>query len=156
MTIVASASSGGGLKDFGVFHSEAVYTVYISMSDADTPMRDWTMQYALLKPDPASDPPGDPPASAAPLVVPPFAVTKTTPYFPPEAAAQNVGRMIVVAAIVSAQGKLENVQIIQSPSPLLTAAVLAALGQWEFRPAEANGAQVAVRVVLGIPITATK
>ena len=156
MTIVASASSGGGLKDFGVFHNEAVYTVYIAMSDSDAPMRDWTMQYALLKPDPAADPPGDSPASAAPLLVPPFALSKTTPHFPPEAAVPNVGRMIVVSAIVSAEGKLENIRTIQSPSPLLTAALLAVLGQWQFRPAEANGAHVAVRVLLGVPITATE
>lgn len=156
MTIVASASSGGGLKDFGVFHDEAVYTVYIGMSDTDAPMRDWTMQYALLKTPPAPDPPGDPPASPASLVVPPFALTKKAPHFPAEAAAQNAGRMIVLSAIINTEGKLEKVHFIQSPNPLLTAALAEVLEKWEFRPAEANGARVPVKVLFGIPITATQ
>ncbi len=152
MTIVASASSGGGLKDFGVFHNEPVYTVYIGMSDSDAPARDWTLQYAVVKSHMPVDPPGDP----APLVVPPFAIKKKTPQFPAEAVAKNVGRMMVVSAIINAEGKLENIHTIQSPNPLLTAALTEVLGKWEFRPAEVNGAHVAVKVVLGIPIGTTQ
>jgi hypothetical protein len=153
MTIVASASSGGGLKDFGVFHNEPVYTVYLSMSDSEVPGHDWTMQYAVIQPE---DPPGDPPPPATPLVVPPFAVNKTAPKFPAEVVAPNEGRMIVLSGIVSKEGKLENLHLIQSPSPLLTAALLEALGKWEFRSAEVNGSRVPVKIVLGIPITATQ
>ena len=47
ITIVASGASGGGFKDFGVFHDEASYTVYLDMSDAGVYGSNWTLQYAL-------------------------------------------------------------------------------------------------------------
>ncbi len=50
MTVVSTASSGGGLEDFGVFDNERVFTVYIGMKrmpeDADPT---WTLQYASLQ-----------------------------------------------------------------------------------------------------------
>ncbi len=51
MTITSTASSGGGLPDFGIFQNEKVYTVYLDMRANDeerTPT--WTLQYAVLQP----------------------------------------------------------------------------------------------------------
>ena len=50
MTVVATASSGGGLEDYGVFSNEHVFTVYVPVKrapDAEDPT--WTLQYALAK-----------------------------------------------------------------------------------------------------------
>src|SRR5713101_8279259 len=76
MTVVSTASSGGGLEDFGVFDKERVFTVYIPMKrtpDAEDPT--WTLQYALLKDDSAV-------AAGDQQVVAPSAVMREWPQFP--------------------------------------------------------------------------
>jgi hypothetical protein len=51
MTITSTASSGGGLADFGVFHDETIYTVYLDMRENDEDHRaSWILQYAVLQP----------------------------------------------------------------------------------------------------------
>lgn len=67
------------------------------------------------------------------------AVTKQMPHYPAQLAAENLGRQIVVSAVISAEGKVQAVRILQSPSALLNTAVIEALGKWLFRPAEVNG-----------------
>ena len=50
MTILSTASSGGGLADFGIFSNEKVYTVYIDMRQtAEDRSPSWTLQYAPLR-----------------------------------------------------------------------------------------------------------
>ncbi|MGH7536331.1 MAG: hypothetical protein ACREMG_12250, partial [Gemmatimonadales bacterium] len=49
LTIVATAASGGGLRDYGVFRNESVFTVYIPMTHSPEPAPSWTFQYALLR-----------------------------------------------------------------------------------------------------------
>src|SRR5581483_4400719 len=47
MTIVSTASSGGGLADFGVFSDEKVYTVFMDMRETGAEHAPaWTLQYA--------------------------------------------------------------------------------------------------------------
>jgi outer membrane biosynthesis protein TonB len=48
---------------------------------------------------------------------------------------------------------VENARIIQSPNPLLNEPVLEALAKWTFRPAEMHGAPVAVKALLGVPLS---
>jgi len=55
MTVVSTASSGGGLEDFGVFDNERVFTVYIPMKrtpDAEDPT--WTLRCGGLLPSVSS------------------------------------------------------------------------------------------------------
>jgi len=48
MTFTSTASSGGGLPDFGVFQNQKVYTVYLDMrASDDDPAPSWTLQYAV-------------------------------------------------------------------------------------------------------------
>jgi protein TonB len=83
----------------------------------------------------------------------PFPVTKENPEFPVDAVSRNLGRMLVVYGVINAEGKIEKMRIIQSPNPLLNAPLLAALENWSFRPAELNGEPVAVKALLGIPLS---
>ncbi len=156
MTIIASGGSGGGLKDFGVFRNEVSYTVYINISEVG-PGGDWTLQYAVMDPKPAADPPlavqGARPRA---MVAPPFPLTKEMPQYPAQLARENAGRLIVVSAVISAEGKVQGMRTLQSPNALLTAAVTEALGKWLFRPAEVNGAPVAVKALLGIPVAGSR
>ncbi len=149
MTVVATASSGGGLPDFGVFADEKVYTVYLDMSSADDPAPALTLQYALLR-----DPSADSGASrSAEGLMPPFPVVKDMPQFPVELVQKYLRRLIVVYAIMDTRGKLQQMLVMQSPDDRLTSRILAALNKWVFRPAELKGQPVSVKVLLGFPLS---
>ncbi len=147
MTIVATSSTGGGLKDYGVFKNEVVYTVYMDMNEADKVRQNWTLQYATITP------PGQAPPAADAVLVPPFPIAKPVPELRPEITARNVGRMIVAAGVITKEGKFGSLRIVQSPNPLMIEPALACLAKWTFEAAELNGEPIAVKVVVGIPIS---
>ena len=149
MTIESTAGSGGGLADFGVFHNEKIYTVYLDMrSDADdrsTPS--WTLQYSVLQPAPI---PGDAPTRINGTPTPPYAVLKEVPQFAPEILQRITRPFIVASAILDAAGKLEDLSIKQSPEPQLSNPLVEALKNWVFEPAKIDGQPVALKILLGI------
>jgi hypothetical protein len=140
MTIVSNGSTGGGLKDYGVFKNEVVYTVYVQMSEPEHPRSNWTLQYAA---------PSLPPNT---LLSPPFPIEKEYPHLPREVAERNAGTSIVVTGTITKDGKFESLRIIQSPNPLLIKPMLDCLAKWSFQAAEINGEAVTVKFVLGIPV----
>jgi len=144
ITILANGSSGGGFKDFGIFRDEASYTVYLDMEDASS----WALQYAL-----ESHRGQDLSVSShtGPLV-PPYATSKSLPHFPPDALRRSMAGAIVVFGIISTHGEFEGLRIMHSPEPRLDQFLLASLRKWRFRPAQIDGTQVAVKVLLGVPI----
>jgi TonB-like protein len=154
MNVVATASSGGGLRDYGIFRNETVFTVYIDQSQAQAPS--WTLQYAE-----ATTPAPDPMVSSLTLsssggaekqITPPYPVNEEEPKFPSDVVARNPGRMVVISGVLSAEGKFTHLRIVQSPNPLLNAPALEALSQWTFRPAERAGQALALKILLGIPL----
>lgn len=152
--IVASGASGGGLKDFGVFHkNEAVYTVYIDVSDVAPTSEAWVLQYADTGGNTrtAQITLGNDGALSAPqtMLEPPYAMQKPMPekMIPPPNNA-----MTVVTGIISREGKFENGRILQAPSEACGKQWLETVGNWTFRPASKSGAPVAVRVLIGIPV----
>ena len=140
MTIVSNGSTGGGLKDYGVFKNEVVYTVYVQMSEPGRPRSNWTLQYAAT-----SLPPNT-------LLSPPFPIEKEYPNLPRDVTVRNAGRTIVIAGTITKDGKFESLRIIQSPNPLLIQPMLDCLAKWSFQAAEVNGEAVTVKFVLGIPV----
>jgi TonB family protein len=143
MTIIASGSSGGGLRDFGVFRNEAVYTVYLA-PDPQNGGPQWVLQYASQVPTIPSQPQG--------VLTPPYPLSRRSPRFPTDVVIRNAGRVMVIYAVINASGKLEGARILQSPNPLLNQPLMEALTDWVFKPAEFNGQTVGVRVLLGIPL----
>ncbi|PYV25827.1 MAG: hypothetical protein DMG27_08675 [Acidobacteria bacterium] len=157
LTVVAAGPSGGGIRDFGVFSDEPVYTVYIDMRRNGEPAPSWTMEYALLAKRPAIvDPPGAVSLKLEPeslhSVVPPFPATKETPQFPPDVISKYLGQMIVVYGVLSPEGKLLSISVMASPNTELNSSVLDALDRWVFQPVLLNGKPVAAKVLLGIPL----
>ncbi len=144
MSIVASGASGGGLRDYGVFHNEAVYTVYLP-ADEQAGGPDWVLQYASI------DPPNSP--RPAGVLIPPYPVLRQAPRFPAEAVVRSRGRTIVLYAVINAEGKFEATRIIQSPNSLLNEPLMDAVHEWIFKPAQFNGQSVGVQVLLGIPVS---
>jgi hypothetical protein len=144
MTIVATASSGGGLQDFGVFENERVYTVYIPMQrtpqEADPT---WTMQYALAS--------GSSDSNNAQLVAP-SPVMREWPEIPADLEKKYSQRQVVVYAMLGADGKISHISVKQTPDPHVSAPITQALGKWVFRPAQMNNQPVAVKILVGIPL----
>jgi hypothetical protein len=150
MNIVATASSGGGLPDFGVFHNEKVYTVFLDMRATDEDHApSWILQYAVQQP-----PPGDPDASGRTRIngvpTPPYAMLKEIPEFAPELLRKYAHKVIVASAVMNTSGKLEQVSIPQNSEDALVGPLLAALSHWLFQPAQIDGQPVALKVLLGI------
>ncbi len=146
MTVVSTASSGGGLEDFGVFENERVFTVYIAMKrnpeDADPT---WTLQYALLKSDSVS-------SSGDLQVAAPSPVMREWPQISPELEKKYAQRQVVVSAVVDKEGKVGHVAVKETPDPRVSDPIVQALSKWVFRPAQFNGQPIAVKVLLGIPL----
>jgi len=155
MTIVATASSGGGLRDFGYFRNETVFTVYIEMTHSATPAPAWTMQYALLGSGVGNGSNGAVNLASTPQgqLLPPYPVDKPNPKWAPEIVSKNLGRMVVIGGVVNKEGKLQRMRVLQTPNLLLNQPTLDALQGWTFRPAEMDGTPMAVKVLLGIPLS---
>ena len=148
MTITSTAASGGGLPDFGVFKDEKVYTVYLDMraTDEDT-AQPWTLQYAVQQPaDPAARIHGTP--------TPPYALLKQIPELTPDQVARSARKLIVVSGIMTADGKLEQLSVKQTPDVQLNDLVTEALSNWSFQPSQVEGKPVPLKFMLGIRLTA--
>ena len=147
MTVVSTASSGGGLEDFGVFADERVFTVYVPMKrtpDAEDPT--WTLQYALLNAD-SSQSAGDQQVEA------PTAVMREWPQLPPELEKKYAQRQVVIYAVVDKEGKVSHLSVKQTPDTRVSEPIVQALSKWVFRPAQLNNQPIAVKVLLGIPLS---
>jgi hypothetical protein len=143
MTIVATASSGGGLADYGVFENERVYTVYVPMQrtpqEADPT---WTLQYALE----------DSKADSGGQLIAPTPVMREWPQIPADLEKAYSQQQVVVSAILGTDGKLTHFSVKQSPDSHLSAPITQALAKWVFRPAQQDNKPVPVKILLGIPL----
>ncbi|MFB3906310.1 MAG: hypothetical protein ACE15E_22935 [Acidobacteriota bacterium] len=152
VSVVSTESSGGGLPSFGLFSNHDIYTVYIDMreteTDSDPP---WTLEVAVAQ-DPGLPANAAKDIAAGKGLVLPFPAAKKQPPFPVELASRYMRKMIVVYGVINVAGKMEQLSVKQTPDPVLGEAVLAALGEWVFRPAARNGTPFPVKVLLGIPL----
>jgi hypothetical protein len=151
MTIVSTASSGGGLPDLGVFRNEKVYTVYLDMKANDEdPAPSWILQYALLQPTP------DPldtiriSTKIQGTPTPPYALLKDIPQLAPDLVRKYAHKVIVAFAVMNSAGKLEQIALRQNPDTQLTTPLVEALSHWMFQPAEIDGQPVSLKILLGI------
>ena len=145
MTVTSTASSGGGLPDFGVFHNQKVYTVYLDMraSDEDS-APSWTLQYAVQEP---TDP------NAIHIVgvpTPPYAILKQVPELTAELAASCARKLIVVAGVLNTDGKLEHLSVKKTPDSRVNTLVTDALENWTFQASQIDGNTVPLKILLGI------
>ena len=145
LTIVSSGNSGGAVRDLGVFNDGPVYTVYIDVTRIGIRSR-WSLQYSAARDIRIAHP--------GVVLTPPFAQDERLPQLPPAAVSANIGRTVVVQANLKADGKLEALHVVESPDQRLNQGIIASLTHWYFEPAT-MGEKVPVKVLLGIPITAT-
>lgn len=151
MMVEATAGSGGGLPELGVFHDEKVYTVYIDMrANDEDPTPSWTLQYAVLHPS-ANKGRADRSLKQAPgTPTPPLAMFKEIPQFAPHLLTKCNRKLLVASGIMNVAGKLEQLSVKRSPDAGLVQPMMEALRHWIFQPALIDGKPVALKILLGI------
>jgi len=96
-------------------------------------------------------PPAPPPEPTAPPEVvhvgsgvkPPAKIKDVRPIYPAIALASRVQGLVIIEATIGPAGHVENAKVLRS-SPLLDAAALDAVRQWQFTPTLLNGLPVSV------------
>jgi protein TonB len=79
-------------------------------------------------------------------------VKKVMPVYPPEAKAAGIQGSVHLTVMISAEGKVEDVVIVDG-DPRLADAAVTAVRQWEYRPVLLNGDPVAVTTQVDVNFT---
>jgi len=92
----------------------------------------------------APPPPPPSPAKPAPVRVggqikQPALIRRVEPFYPPLAIQAHIEGTVILEAIVSAQGRVENVTVLRSAGALLDNAAIGAVKQWQYSPVVLNG-----------------
>lgn len=74
----------------------------------------------------------------------PVVLEKVDPVYPEGARSEKVMGMVIVETVVTADGLVEDVRILESPDERLSAAAVEAVRQWRFEPALCDGTPVGV------------
>jgi periplasmic protein TonB len=75
---------------------------------------------------------------------PPVLIRKVEPEYPPTARTMRLQGTVILQAVITTSGTVENVQISQSVHPLLDQAASKAVVQWQYRPATLKGRPIKV------------
>ena len=94
---------------------------------------------------------GDAPLRVGGDVKAPQLVNRIEPSYPEAARKARMEGVVILEAIITANGNVEDVKVLKSVNPLLDAAATRAVSQWKYRPATLNGR--AVRVYLTVTVT---
>ena len=81
---------------------------------------------------------------------PPILTHRVEPAYPDTARRMHSEGEVVLEAVISGSGVVEEVRVVHSVNPLLDAAAVHAVEQWRYRPATLNGR--AVRVALSVTV----
>jgi len=131
ITIVATASSGGGFDFYGKLPGDN-YTVYV-----DTAIGMVVMQFAEADPNSAAHHPG--------ALIGPQSLRTDLPANLPHA-------RVVIKCKLDASGNLKDLQVLEPGPAAMTAKIMAALPSWKFRPATRGAQPVEVNAILGFNI----
>ena len=149
VTVVSTESSGGGLPNFGVFSNETKYTVYLDMNTtANDTAPSWTLEFGVPRDGNSNRSNGNHEG-----FILPFPVVKPRPVLPAELVQRYLRRLVIVYGIISADGKMQQMVVKDSPDAGLNESVLSALSKWSFRPAQLDGQAVPVKVLIGLPLS---
>lgn len=128
----------------GLLTGRPIYSVYISLGTA----KDWTLYFCV---------PGSAPSrqKQTPVVTLEATAPVLAPYptllEKPAITLPSFFKYVLVHAIVNEEGRFQNLRVVRPTRPEADRALLAALANWEFRPASREGSKIAVEVLLHIP-----
>ena len=81
-------------------------------------------------------------------------IHRVQPEYPPLARQARIQGTVVLQAVISREGRIENLQVL-SGHPLLVPAALAAVRQWRYRPYSLNDQPVEVETQITVNFTLT-
>ena len=81
----------------------------------------------------------------------PVLQSRSEPTYPEAARKARMEGVVILEAIITASGSVEDVKVLKSVNPLLDASAVRAVQQWRYKPATLNGR--AVRVYLTVTVT---
>jgi protein TonB len=105
----------------------------------------------------AAPPPPPPPPPPAPVRVggaikQPTKVRDARPVYPPIAQSARVQGVVIIEAVIGPDGKVQEAKVLRS-IPLLDAAALDAVRQWQYTPTLLNGIPVPVIMTVTVNFT---
>ena len=77
-------------------------------------------------------------------VLPPILVQRLEPEYPELARKLHQEGVVILRAVITVSGAVDDVQVVKSAGPLLDASALAAVRRWLYKPATRDGRAVAV------------
>lgn len=82
----------------------------------------------------------------------PTKIKDVKPVYPAEAQAARVQGVVIIEAVIDENGSVANARVLRS-IPLLDAAALGAVSQWQFTPTEVDGRRVSVLMTVTVNFT---
>ncbi|HVI06825.1 MAG TPA: energy transducer TonB, partial [Candidatus Binatia bacterium] len=143
-------------EERAVFGNRKFYSLTLNMPNLNSAGGSWVIRFAALKPESGSGSPSSADASAgdpatAPDLSAPTATRKVDPAYPLELMRQNVGGVVMLYAIIHADGTVGDVRVLRSDDERLDQFARNALGKWQFSPAARNGTAVDVEAIFRVP-----
>jgi protein TonB len=83
-------------------------------------------------------------------------ISKVYPQYPSDAKIAKIEGAVVLAAIISKEGNVQSLKVVNSDSPLLSQAAMDAVKQWKYRPYILNGSPVEVDTTVTVNFTMAK
>jgi TonB family protein len=105
--------------------------------------------------DPTVDPVALTKVNRSPAVIPSVVIAgkvtkKVQPVYPELAKMKRIGGTVVLTGVISQEGRIQSLDVVSSPDPLLSNAALAAVQQWEYQPYLLNGAATEVQTTITV------
>ena len=159
-------TSGAKLSDVerAVFGDRKYYSLSLNMPNLNSAGGSWIIRFAALQKDSspgspssraaASDPPAD--GSSQGDLSAPVATRKVDPAYPLELMRQNVGGMVILYAVIHADGTVGSVRVLRGVDERLAQFASEAIAKWKFQAATKNGAPVDVEATFWIPFHPAK
>jgi TonB family protein len=127
--------------DTQVFGTRRHYSMRLSMPNLTSSVGSWTVRFAELN----AAGHGESNLSA------PEAITKVDPAYPQELMHDRIEGVVVLYAIIHADGSVGEVRVIEGFDERLNENARTALAQWRFRPGTKDGTPVDVEAVVRVP-----
>jgi len=130
--------------DDRIFGARRSYSMQMQMPSLTSASGSWVIRFAELH----NTAPGE--------LVTPEAIHKVDPAYPAELIADKVEGMVVLYAIIRADGSVSDVRVLEGFNDELNSSAMSALARWQFRPAMKNGQPVDIEAVVQIPFKVRK
>ena len=101
---------------------------------------------------PPPPPPPPAPVRVGGAIQPPKKVSDQTPTYPPIAQSARVQGVVILEATIGPDGRVQDVRVLRS-IPLLDAAAIEAVRQWQYTPTLLNGVPVPVIMTVTVNFT---